>query len=140
MTILARTHIARAIALIAGAAILATAAFAQQGGTAEEAKAMLVKAVAAVKADKNKALDMFNKGEGGFRDRDLYPFCFNISDGKSVAVGNPNAKQLLGQDQRTLKDVTGKAVGLEQFAAAHVKMGVDYRKGFGHTDLVKLRS
>jgi hypothetical protein len=53
MTILARTHIACAIALIAGAAILATAAFAQQGGTAEEAKAMLVKAVAAVKQDKN---------------------------------------------------------------------------------------
>ena len=27
---------------------------------------MLMKAVAAVKADKAKALDMFNKGEGGF--------------------------------------------------------------------------
>jgi hypothetical protein len=40
-------------------------AFAQQGrfGNADEAKAMLAKAVAAVKADKAKALDMFNKGE-----------------------------------------------------------------------------
>ena len=28
---------------------------------------MLMKAVAAVKADKAKAIDMFNKGEGGFR-------------------------------------------------------------------------
>jgi hypothetical protein len=36
-------------------------------GTAEEAKAMLERAVAAVKEDKAKALDMFNKGEGGFR-------------------------------------------------------------------------
>ena len=35
-------------------------------GTSEEAKAMLEKAVAAVKKDKAKALDMFNKGEGGF--------------------------------------------------------------------------
>ena len=35
-------------------------------GTAEEAKAMLERAVAAVKEDKAKALDMFNKGEGGF--------------------------------------------------------------------------
>jgi hypothetical protein len=43
----------------------------QTGGTAEEAKAMLMKALAAVRADKAKALDMFNKGEGGFRDRDL---------------------------------------------------------------------
>ena len=32
---------------------------------------MLTKAVAAVKADKAKARDMFNKGEGGFLDRDL---------------------------------------------------------------------
>ena len=43
-------------------------------GTSEEAKAMLEKAVAAVKQDKAKALDLFNKGEGGFKDRDLYVF------------------------------------------------------------------
>jgi hypothetical protein len=40
-------------------------------------------------------LGVINKGEGGFVDRDLYPFCSNISDGKNVALGNPNAKQLL---------------------------------------------
>jgi Single Cache domain 2 len=104
----------------ASAAILAlsTNAFAQQsGGTADEAKAMLMKAVAAVKADKAKALDMFNSGEGGFRDRDLYVFCGNVSDGKAVAIGNPNAKQLLGVDARTLKDSTGKAFGAEIYAA-----------------------
>ena len=50
-----------------------------QYGTAEEAKAMLEKAVAAVKENKAKALDMFNKGEGGFKDRDLYVFCANAS-------------------------------------------------------------
>ena len=44
-----------------------------------------------------------------FLDRDLYPFCSNISDGKNVALGNPNAKQLLGVDVRTTKDVNGKA-------------------------------
>jgi hypothetical protein len=43
---------------------LSTAAFAQaQFGTAAEAKAMLEKAVVAVKADKAKALAMFNGGE-----------------------------------------------------------------------------
>jgi hypothetical protein len=48
---------------------LSTAAIAQQAqfGTAAEAKAMLERAVAAVKADKAKALEMFNKGEGGFK-------------------------------------------------------------------------
>ena len=104
--------------------MLSPTAFAQQsGGNAEEARAMLVKAVAAVKADKTKALDMFNKGEGGFLDRDLYPFCFNASDGKTVALANPNAKQLLGQDGRTYKDATGKAFGLEQLAAAQKPEG-----------------
>ena len=93
------------------------AAFAQQtGGTADEAKAMLMKAVAAVKADKAKALDMFTKGEGGFLDRDLYVFCSTVSDGKIVALGNPNAKQNIGVDTRTLKDTTGKAFGAELYA------------------------
>ena len=92
---------------------LSSTAFAQQSGTADEAKAMLMKAVAAVKADKAKALDMFNKGEGGFLDRDLYVFCENISDGTSVAIGNPNTKQLLGKDARTFKDAAGKNYGAE---------------------------
>jgi hypothetical protein len=104
----------------ASAALLALSltAFAQQtGGSADEAKAMLMKAVAAVKADKAKALDMFNKGEGGFLDRDLYVFCTNLSDAKVVAVGNPNAKQLIGTDARTTKDATGKVFGAEIYAA-----------------------
>src|SRR6266576_2439773 len=71
---------------------LATAAIAQQAqfGTAAEAKAMLERAVAAVKADKAKALAMFNKGEGGFKDRDLYVFCANASDG--VLTAHPYLK------------------------------------------------
>jgi hypothetical protein len=52
---------------------------AAQFGTPEEAKAMLERAVPAVKDDKAKALDMFNKGEGGFKDRDLYVACANAS-------------------------------------------------------------
>jgi hypothetical protein len=91
-------------AVSAAAVALSPAALGQQtGGTAAEAKALLMKALAAVKADKTKALDMFNKGEGGFLDRDLYVFCYSLSDGKTVASGNPNAKQLLGTDARSLK-------------------------------------
>jgi signal transduction histidine kinase len=102
--------------------MLSGAAFAQQaGGTADEAKAMLMKAVDAVKADKTKALAMFNNGESGFRDRDLYVFCTNASDGKFVA--NPNAKQLIGQDVRTLKDATGKPFGAEIYAASQKPEG-----------------
>jgi hypothetical protein len=54
---------------------------AAQYGTAEEAKAMLGRAIAAVKQDEANALDRFNKGDGGFNDRDLYVLCANVSDG-----------------------------------------------------------
>jgi hypothetical protein len=96
---------------------LSPAACAQTGGTAEEAKAMLTKAVAAVRTDEAKALDMFNKGEGGFRDRDLYVFCVSTSDGTIVAVGNPNLKEALGTDMRAAQNSTGRAFGAEIYAA-----------------------
>ena len=107
------------IAAASAAAIaVSPAAFGQQtGGTADEAKAMLMKALAAVKADKTRALDMFNKGEGGFRDRDLYVFCVNASDGTIVAMGNPNLKQALGADMRAAQNSTGEGFGAEIYAA-----------------------
>jgi hypothetical protein len=71
-----------------------------QFGTEKEARAMLEKAVAAVKDNKQNALEMFNKGEGGFRDRDLYVFCANAADGTLTA--HPNLK---GEH---LQDIVGK--------------------------------
>ena len=105
-------------ALGATAVMFSSTAFAQ--GTATEAKAMLEKGVAAVKADKAKALDTINKGEGGFLDRDLYVFCFNSGDGNVVATGssNPVSRKVIGQDIRTLKDATGKVFGQDLYAAA----------------------
>jgi len=111
----------RLVICTAAALTLATGALAQQAqfGTAQEAKAMLVKAVAAVKADKDVALAMFNNGEGGFKDRDLYPFCFSLSDGKFVAA----IKRLMGTDIRALKDPTGNVFGPELYAAAQKPEG-----------------
>ena len=71
-----------------------------QYGTEQEAKAMLEKAVVALKADKPKALEMFNKGEGGFKDRDLYVWCANVSDG--VLTAHPYLKG------EFLQDIVGK--------------------------------
>jgi hypothetical protein len=56
----------RSVAFVVGYAVVlvlftAASAPAAQFGTVEEAKAMLDRAVAAVKEDKAKALDMFNK-------------------------------------------------------------------------------
>jgi signal transduction histidine kinase len=109
-----RTSITLIAALLSFSVFLSVEAFAQQG-TAQEAQAMLTKAVAAVKADKTKAIDMFVKGEGGFLVADLYPFCFETSDGKILAT---QAKQFIGTDVRNLKDGTGKPFGMDLYAAA----------------------
>jgi signal transduction histidine kinase len=81
-------------------------------GTAPEAKAMLEKAVAALKANKADALAKFTKGEGGFKDRDLYPFCGG-ADGNFTA--HPT---LVGKSLKDLKDKAGKALGKEIYATA----------------------
>ncbi len=81
---------------------------------------MLLKAVAAIKADRDVALAMFLKGEGGFRDRDLYVFCNRMSDGKNLAgpVSVP-----AGTDARSRKDPTGRDYGKELYAAGQKPEG-----------------
>lgn len=68
---------------------------------------MLERAVAAVKEDKAKALDMFNKGEGGFKDRDLYVWCANASDGIITAQPYQNR----GKQLRDMKGKHGAPFG-----------------------------
>ena len=74
--------------------------YAQSSGTAAEARAMLEKAVAALKANEAAALVAFNSPVRGFRDRDLYVFCYNMADGTFTAHVNP---VMLGRDVRTIK-------------------------------------
>jgi signal transduction histidine kinase len=92
-------------------------AMAADRGTAAEAKAMLDKAVAAVKADKAKALADFTadaKGKSGaFFDKDLYVFCGG-TDGNFSA--HPS---LVGKSMKALMDKapTPMAVGEEFYKA-----------------------
>jgi hypothetical protein len=97
-----------------GVALLLLAGVVRAGefGTATEAKAMLEKAVAAVKADRAAALAQLTKGGGGFKDRDLYPFCGG-PDGNFTA--HP---KLVGQSLKDLKDKAGKALGAEMYQVA----------------------
>ncbi len=106
------------LAAVPAAALIASAQ-AQQGqfGTAAEARAMLDKAVAAVRADKTKALAAFNAGSDGFKDRDLYPFCADASTGTFTA--HPS---LRGTQIRDLKDAAGNAFG-EQILRAGTAEG-----------------
>ncbi len=87
-------------------------AWAADFGTAEEAKAMLEKAVTAVKADKAKALAAFNSGAEGFKAKDLYVFCGG-PDGNFTA--HPS---LVGKSMKDLKDKNGKPIGEEFYKAA----------------------
>jgi hypothetical protein len=74
---------------------------APQFGTEEEAKAMLDRAIAALKSNEAAALKGFNDPDNKeFHDHDLYVFCYNISDGKITAYSSP---ALLNVDVRTLK-------------------------------------
>ena len=118
-----RTTLAlRTAAVILCLAVALPSAFAQQNqhGTAADAKAMLQKAITEVKTNKDQAIEMFNAGTGGFLDRDIFPFCFNLSDGKVLAT---QLKQLMGRDVRTIVDGSGKPFGKEFYAAAQKPEG-----------------
>jgi signal transduction histidine kinase len=89
-------------------------ALAEDKASAADAKAMLERAVAAVKADEPKALSAFSHGAEGFKDRDLYVFCAR-ADGKVDAHIDPAQ---IGRNIKDLYDVDGVAFGQEMMAIA----------------------
>ena len=103
-----RTALAAAVLLVG----IMGAASAGEYGTREEAQAMLERAVAMLKADKMRALDLFTSGDGGFIDRDLYVFCGG-PDGMLTA--HPFR---MGISMMEFKDKSGKAAGEEFYALA----------------------
>ena len=86
-----------------------------QFGTAAEAKAMEDQAIAELKTDPAAALAKFNKADGGFRDRDLYVFCFNLTTTKLDAHANPS---LVGRKASSIKEKDGSPVGQKLLDAA----------------------
>jgi signal transduction histidine kinase len=107
-------RLTKILGVLAAFFLVAISAYAQEYGTPAEAKAMLEKAVAALKVDQAKALQMFTKGEGGFREKDLYPYCGG-PDGNFTA--HPT---LVGKSLKDLMDkgTPPKPLGQEVYAAA----------------------
>ena len=68
-------------------------------GDAEKAKEMLARVAIVVQHDENAAMQKFSAGTDGFRDGNIYPFCFRLSDGV-VITG-----QTAGSDIRTFPGV-----------------------------------
>jgi hypothetical protein len=99
------------VAVVIGAFLMPDTGGAQKAalGTAREARAMLERVIIGMKIDPAKTIAQINKGEGEFKDRDLYPFCAG-PDGKNVAHPDPTR---IGLAQREIKDATGKPYGAE---------------------------
>ena len=70
------------------------------------------RAIALVKVDKNRALNLFTTGSGGLHIKDLYPFC--MTD-KGLLLGHPT---LEGGNVLNFEDSNGKAVGKAIIAVA----------------------
>jgi hypothetical protein len=91
-----------------------TLATAQQFGTEQEARAMLDRAVVALKSDEAKALhDMSDGNNTQFHDHDLYMSCFTVTDGKFTAFPSPG---MIGMDVRTFT-MGDDAIGQKAFDA-----------------------
>lgn len=109
---------AAAVLALAGLGLPARAAGGDRASP-EEAKAMLAKAIALIRAKgKDKALAEFMLKPGPWVDRDLYITVFDMN-GKTLAHGaNP---RLVGKDNINLQDANGKFHVKERLEIARAK-------------------
>lgn len=106
--------------------VAAYGAFAEEHGTAEQAKALVNKGLAHIKAvGVDKAGEDFTSKDGKWQDKDLYIFVQKM-DGTMVAHGGNKA--LVGKNHWELKDANGKLFVREMIDVAKNKGAgwVDY--------------
>jgi len=113
------------ISLAMIALVLATVcASAGEYGTMDEAKTLAIRAAEFLKANGvDKARDTFAKKDGGFQDRDLYPF---MQDRNGILLGHATMPALVGRNMSDMKDVDGKAFPRE-ISALKEPGWVDFR-------------
>ena len=107
--------------------LVAGVAYAQERGTAAEAKSLLDYAVAYYKANgQEKAFEAFNDPRGKFTNKDLYIFAVDMK-GKMIAHGADAG--LIGKDMIDSRDADGKPFIKEMVDTAAAKgKGVVYYK------------
>jgi len=109
------------------ATFLTVSAFAkEQYATKKEAEAMVVKTVAALKANRDKTLEGITAKDAKYVDRDLYAVVYDIT-GKVLAHGANN--KMVGKDLIELKDPDGKEFVKErvELAKSKGKFWQDYK-------------
>ena len=88
-------------------------------GTSAEAEALVIKAIAFIKAnEKEKAFAEINNSKGKFVDRDLYIFVYDI---KGVCVAHGFNQKMIGKDLSGMKDIDGKSYVKERIEIAKTK-------------------
>lgn len=108
--------LSRTATLLVSAFIMSSSALAADQGSAEEAQAMVKKAVAYMKSNgKEKALTEFSNSKGQFIDRDLY---VSVYDMKGYVVAHGVNAKLIGKDVSELKDADNKPFIKEILAKA----------------------
>jgi cytochrome c len=90
----------------------------EQFATKKEAEAMVVKTVAAVKANRSKTLEEITAKDAKYVDRDLYAVVYDMT-GKVLAHGANN--KMVGKDLIELKDPDGKEFVKERVELAKSK-------------------
>jgi hypothetical protein len=80
-----------------------------------DGRAMLERAIAALKANEAAALKAFNDEKNkDFRDRDLYVYCFSVPDGSITAYQSP---LMIGTNVKELKVPPNNPVGQRAYDA-----------------------
>ncbi|NMG32973.1 hypothetical protein GRF61_00730 [Azoarcus sp. TTM-91] len=105
--------------------IIVAVGFYAPRATPAEARALLERAVEAVKRDPAAAAGEFQRAGGPFLRDDLYVFVVDMADGRTLAHGASPA--LVGRDSRELRDPKGKAIITDMINVAS-------RKGAGEMD------
>ena len=103
------------VLIIIGLFFSITKSYSVEFGTEEEAKAMLNRAVNLMEFNELFALEQMTEGAGGFKVKDLYPFCANS---KGILVGHPVN---VGFNILDFVDSDGKNVGEEFLRVAKNK-------------------
>ena len=124
------------IGLLAGGMAEATA---EDRGTADEAKAMVARAIALYREKgAAAAFAIMNRPDGGFRDHDLYIFVYGPERTVLVQAADPTRIGLRGD---FVRDVDGKYYGKESMDAATPEgVWVDYRRANPATGKIEKKS
>lgn len=123
-------HFLAKIILLFSALCLGAHAAPPEKGTADEAVALVKRAVAYLQANgKDKAFAEFNKSGGQFATKDLYIFVYNTNGDGIMRAHGANAK-LIGKQLWDMTDVDGKLFVRAFVDAANSPAGngwVDYK-------------